>query len=103
MVKVLRDRFGGAIRLTEERTAHILEHVEMEGQLNKLEEVLQEPDVIIRSQRDPDVHLYHKYYAETPVKEKYLLVVIKTVENAAFVVTAFFTDTVKKGERIWEK
>lgn len=49
----------------------------MEGQLDKLEEALREPDVIVRSQRDPDVHLYHKHYPTTPVTEKYLLVAIK--------------------------
>ncbi len=49
MAKVLRDYSGRTIRLTDERIAHILEHGEMEGQLDKLEETLQEPDVIVRS------------------------------------------------------
>jgi hypothetical protein len=35
MAKVLQDRFGRAVRLTEERRVHILEHAEMEGQLAK--------------------------------------------------------------------
>ena len=103
MAQVLRDRFGKAIRLTDERAAHILEHAEMEGQLDKLQEVLQEPNVIVRSQRDPDVHLYHKHYRTTPVTEKYLLVGVKTDPHDAFIVTAFFTDRVKKGEIVWEK
>ncbi|HEV8717291.1 MAG TPA: hypothetical protein VGX03_31285 [Candidatus Binatia bacterium] len=77
MAKVLQDRFGRAVRLTGERITHLLEHAEMEGQLDKLEEALREPDVIVRSQRDPDVHLYHKHYPTTPVTEKYLLVAIK--------------------------
>ena len=103
MAKGLQDRFGRAVRLTDERIAHVLEHVEMAEQLDKLEEVLQEPDVIVRSQRDPNVHLYHKHYTTTPVTEKYLLVAIKVAQTDAFVLTAFFTDTIKKGERIWEK
>jgi hypothetical protein len=103
MAKVLQDCFGRAVRLTDERTAHILEHTEMEGQLDKLEEVLQEPEVVVRSQRDPNVHLYHKHYAVTPVTDKYLLVAVKVAENDAFVVTAFFTNAVKKGEKVWEK
>src|SRR5437867_1218240 len=103
MARILKDRFGRAVRLTHERKGHILEHSEMEGQSDKLEEVLTEPDVIVRSQRDPNVHLYHKHYSETPVTEKHLLVAVKVEENDAFVVTAFFTDTVKKGERIWAK
>jgi len=103
MAKVLQDRFGRAVRLTEERMAHILEHAEMEGQLDKLGEGLQEPDVIVRSQHDPNVHLYHKHYAATPVSEKYLLVAVKVAEDDAFVLTAFFTNTIQKGERLWEK
>jgi len=103
MGKVLRDYFGRAVRLTEERIAHILEHAEMERQLNKVTEVLQEPDVIVQSQRDINVHLYHKYYRKTPVTKKYLLVALKIEEHDAFVLTAFFTDTVKNGERVWEK
>jgi len=103
MEKTFQDRFGRTIRLTEERSAHILEHYEMEGQLDKIEEVLQEPNVIIRSQRDPNVHLYQKHYPTTPVTEKYLLVAVKVEEHDAFILTASFTDTIKKGERIWEK
>jgi len=75
----------------------------MEGQLDKLEEALQEPDVIVRSRRDPEVHLYHRHYATTPVTEKYLLVAVRITVQDALVVTAFFTDTIKKGEVVWEK
>lgn len=103
MARTLRDRFGRAVRLTQEREAHILRHPELRRQIDKLEAVLREPDVIVRSLRDPDVHLYHKHYRETPVTEKYFLVAVKIKETDAFIITAFFTDTVKKGERIWEK
>jgi len=89
--------------LTEERTAHILEHAEMGGQIDKLGEVLQEPDVIVQSQHDTEVYLYHKHYAATPVTEKYLLVAVKVAEDDAFVLTAFFTNAITKGERLWEK
>ena len=75
----------------------------MIGQLDKMEETLRESDVVVRSQHDPDVHLYHKHYPTTPVTEKDLLVTIKVTPTDAFVLTAFFTDTVKKGERLWEK
>ena len=103
MATVFPDRFGRIVRLTDERIVHILEHAEMVGQLDKVEETVREPDVIVRSQRDPDVHLYHKHYPRTPVTEKELLVAIKVTQTDAFVLTAFFTDTIKKGERIWEK
>ena len=103
MATILQDRFGRTIRLTDERIAHILEHDEMAGQLDKVEETMREPDVVIRSQRDPDVHLYHKHYSTTPVTEKDLLVAIKMTQTDAFILTAFFTDTIKRGEQIWKK
>jgi hypothetical protein len=103
MAKLLQDRFGRAIRLTTEREGHILRHPEMQGQLDRPEEVLREPDVIVRSERDPEVLLYHKHYRATPVSEKYLLVAVKIQTNDAFVITAFFTDAIKKGEQAWEK
>jgi len=38
------------------------------------------------------------------MKEKYLLVAVKIEERGdAFILTAFFTDTIKTGERVWEK
>jgi hypothetical protein len=100
MAKILQDRFGRAVRLTDERLAHILKHGEMAGQLVKVEETLREPDVIVRSQRDLDVHLYLKHYPTTPVTEKYLLVATKVTQRAAFILTAFFTEAIKKGEKI---
>jgi hypothetical protein len=103
MARTIKDRFGRDVRLTSEREAHILRHPELRRQIGKLEAVLQDPDVIVRSIRDPDVHLYHKHYAETPVTEKYLLVAVKVREKDSFIITAFFTDAVKKGETIWEK
>lgn len=103
MATVLYDRFGRTVRLTDERIAHILEHVEMIGQVDKIEETVREPDIVIHSQRDPDVHLYHTHYPTTPVTEKDLLVAIKMTQGDDFVLTAFFTDAVKRGERIWEK
>jgi hypothetical protein len=103
MSTVLQDRFGRAVRLTAERLAHILEHEEMAGQLDKVTETVRDHEVVVRSQRDPDVHLYHKHYPITPVTEKNLLEAIKVMQTDAFVLTAFFTDMIKKGERLWEK
>ena len=57
MATVLQNRFGRAVRLTDERIAHTLEHEEMAGQLDKVEETVQEPDMVVRSQRDSDIHL----------------------------------------------
>lgn len=62
MAGTLQDLFGRAIRLTAEREVHILRHLEMQGQIDKLEEVLKTPDVIVKSNRDPAVLLYQRRY-----------------------------------------
>ncbi|MDE3091980.1 MAG: hypothetical protein KGJ80_21615, partial [Chloroflexota bacterium] len=58
---------------------------------------------IIASHHDATVDLYHRLYEETPVTRKYLVVIVKYLEQDAFVVTAFFTDKEKKGKRIWPR
>lgn len=96
----LRDFNDRAIRLTDERLAHILEHSEMQGQEQRIAETLLAPDSVILSHHDSTVHLYHRLFEETPVTRKYLVVAVKYLEQDAFVITAFFTDKEKKGARI---
>jgi hypothetical protein len=75
----------------------------MQGQVPKILETLVDPDKIIRSRTDPQVEMFHKHYSSTPVTTKFLCVVLKVLPGDGFIVTSYFTDTVKKGEVIWEK
>jgi hypothetical protein len=45
--------------------------------------------------------LRYRYYVGTRVGDKYLCVVVKLVADDAFVLTAYLTDTVKKGRLLW--
>ena len=89
------------VRLTDERLGHIHEHPEMVGQERRIREVLQKPDVVLTSHKDPSVHVYYRHYARGPVGSKNLMVAVKILEEDAFVITAFFTDEVKGGKQIW--
>jgi len=102
-LRVLTDFQGRGIRLTDERLAHIYEHPEMIGQDHRIEETLSAPDSIVLSNKDPTVHLYHRFFADTPVSPKYLVVVVKFLNDDAFIITAFFTDKEKKGVRLWKR
>lgn len=75
----------------------------MKNQTRKIIETLKNPDTITISTHDKSVLLYHKLYAKTPVGEKYLLIGVKILLGDAFLITAFFTDKVKKGETFWKK
>ena len=100
-MRILRDYRAANVRLTNERLAHILEHPEMAGAESHIEETLLRPDTVVQSLRDEHVSLYYRRYADTPVGNKLLCVVVKSVDGDAFVLTAYFTDTVKRGRTIW--
>ena len=73
----------------------------MTGIISRLEETLVNPDTIVQSRTDETVELFYKYYPSTPVTMKFLCAVVKKlVDN--FVITAYYTDTIKRGETLWE-
>lgn len=100
--KVL-SKMGKVVSLDEERWRHVLEHPEMNNQLDRIKETIMSPDEVIESVHDPTILLFYKLYKETSVTEKYLLAIIKALNREGFIVTAFFTDRVKKGEVVWKK
>jgi len=69
----------------------------MRGQEDKIGETLTYPDAIVQSPADSSVRLFHRFYRELTIGDKHLCVVVKYMEDRAFVVTAFFTDKVKRG------
>jgi len=100
-MKLLHDFDGLPIRLTDERRDHILEHPEMAEMEPAIEDTLRDPERVVQSMSDPEVHLYYRYYFRTVVGGKFLCVVVKMGEPSAFVLTAYLTDRMKKGERLW--
>ena len=100
-MKIIQDCFGQAVRLTDERMAHILEHPEMIGMSMEIENVLTKPHTVRRSRSDGTVKLFYEYYAQTIVGGKWLCVVVKCLQDDAFVVTAYLTDKPKNGENLW--
>ncbi len=100
---VIKDFQGKRIRLTDERLKHILEHPEMRGLANRIKETIAKPFKVIQSVSDSDVKLYYRFYFATVVGDKYLCVVVKAKDDDAFVLTAYLTDTIKKGAVLWPK
>jgi hypothetical protein len=47
------------------------------------------------------VRLFYEFYSQTLVGDKWLCVVVKYLPDDAFVITAYLTDKLKPGERIW--
>ncbi len=98
------DVFKRRIRFSWERKSHIEStHPEMSGETDKIQETLQNPDKVVKSKVDANVELFYRNYKNTPIGEKYLCVVVKNKEDSSFIITSYFTDTVKKGELLWQK
>jgi hypothetical protein len=81
----------------------VLSHPEMRNQKTRIKETLTEPDEIRASIQNSAVWLFYKLYPKTPVTTKYLLVIVKVSNEEGFIVTAFYTDKIKKGDLIWKK
>jgi len=73
----------------------------MSGQIGRIQDTLASPGMVVRSRTDPDVELFYRHYDTTPVTEKYLCVVVKVLVDDAFIITTYFTDTIKRGEVLW--
>jgi hypothetical protein len=62
-MKTLKDCFGHAVRLTDERQAHILEHAEMRDMAAEIERVLLQPQPVRRSRSDEAVRFFTSFSA----------------------------------------
>jgi hypothetical protein len=103
MAEVFTDYQGREIRLTDERKQHILAHPEMAEMETAIEVALRSPEIVRRSNTDNTFYLYYRYHKGTIVGDKWLCVVVKYLDNDAFIITAYLTDKLKTGEQICPK
>ena len=73
-------------------------HPVLSGQENGVREALSDPDEIRRSRKDPNVLLF--YRESSP---RWICAIIRRQNGEAFLITAYPTDAIKAGERIWTK
>jgi hypothetical protein len=71
--------------------------------IENIEATLSSPEVVVRSNSDESVELFYEFFTDTIVGDKWLCVVVKNLENDFFVITAYFTDKIKKGEELWKR
>lgn len=89
------------VRVEKERWALIADrkHPIMRGQEEKVAKALFEPQEIRQSKSDPAVRLF---YRADGVK-RWICAVVKQVGMDGFLITAYRTDAIKEGEKIWPK
>lgn len=91
------DLYGRKIKLPAERWTHIISrHPEVSVHFSDIPSALKDPDIIIKSRFEENARLYHKKY-----KDYYLVVVVDIFKK--FIVTAYASYHVKKGDLEWKK
>ena len=75
----------------------------MSDQLPRIVATLAHPDQIVQSRTDNTVELFYKHYPSTPVTSKFLCTVVKVLPEDYFVITTYYTDTIKRGDVLWAK
>ncbi len=101
---IVHSHNGIPIRLTEERWQHIVyRHPEMDNQRERVLETLEEPDMI--QQGDFGELLAIRFYPETPLTSKFLVVAYREVSfNDGFIITAYLTNRPStKRTVIWKR
>ncbi|MFB6279919.1 MAG: hypothetical protein ABEK75_10470 [Salinibacter sp.] len=98
------DLHGQSLRLTEEREGHIrTAHPELTNLPDFLGPTIRAPDRIVRSRTDEAVELFYRSFETIPVTSKCLCAVVKAAVEDPFILTAYFTDSIKRGEVLWTK
>lgn len=76
-----------------------VKHPVMRGHENDVKDTLENPGEIRRSKSDADVYLFYK-----PERSgRWVCAVSKRLDDDGFLITAYPTDAVKEGERIWPR
>lgn len=97
----VRTSLGFRVELSRERWELItrVKHPVMAGRESRVRAALESPDEVRQSQKDSRVLLF--YRAEAP--KRWTCAVVKRTDGEGFVITAYPTDAVKEGTRIWLK
>jgi len=92
---------GFRIRVTRSRWELIsrIKHPVMAGKELSVKEALENPDQIRQSRSDPMVFLFYK--AEH--SRRWVCAVAKELEDGGFLITAYPTDRIKEGVKVWPK
>jgi len=76
-----------------------IKHPIMKNELESVKSTIILPDEIRQSRYDSKVFLFYKEKSEN----RFICVVIKRLNGDGFIITAYITDKIKQGEKIWPK
>ncbi len=92
----IKDKTERDIHLSKERWLHILrEHPEASDYLEEIKDALKNPIKITTSEVDENVKYYYCYLKERESPARYLLVIVKYLNDHGFIVSAYFVKNIK--------
>jgi hypothetical protein len=87
---------GVRVRLTHERWSHIVEsHDYLAGRLDLVVETMSDPDCVVTGVKD-ELLAVKRYYDETAIGAKHVVVAYKEQGQDGFIITAFMTSKIDK-------
>lgn len=90
----VKDKSGREINLTKRQWAHITtKHADLSGKEEEIKRVLEKPDLILPHKFDENSRNYYKYDKN---EKAYLFVAARYLNGKGFVITAFYTQQIKK-------
>jgi hypothetical protein len=97
------DYNGKRIRLTSIQIYHIsFFHPEVLVKEEMLISTLAKPDIVTEG-GGPKIRVLYRSHENTPVGDKYLAIVLKELNEEGFIVTSYFTDSIRRKRVIWKK
>lgn len=92
---------GHLVVLTRDRWREIIryKHPALAGHETEVENCLRDPDLIRTSAKDEETHLYYR----TGQRSVLCVVVGGEDPQDRFVITAYFTQSIKKGRDLWTR
>jgi len=88
------DKKGRTIYLTPDRWTHIVtRHPELSNSIETIKQIVLQPLFIVDDNIDSQIKYYHHFFKEIKM---YLIVAVKYINRAGFVITAFYSKNRKK-------
>ncbi len=96
----IRSKLGKETSITKDYWNFIVreKHPIIKGKEILVKEALANPAQVKSSQKDSNVVLYYHNF-----EDKYICVVVRHQDGTGFIITAYITDKIKKGKKVWER
>ncbi len=87
------DKTGRKIRLTQKQWTHMTKkHPYIEKYLEEIKQTLKNPDKILKNE---DKGYYYKYYKYLKKPNRFILVIVKYLNNEGFIITTYLESKIK--------